>query len=104
MTLLDKQFSALSDPSRRAILEALVKQPKSVGQIASEMPISRPAVSQHLKLLEHAGLVKHRSIGTRNIFQADPTGTTVIRDYLDKLWGNALENLKRVAESTIPQE
>lgn len=99
---LDLQFAALADPSRRTIFERLVGEPTSVGDLAKGLPISRPAVSQHLKLLEDAGLVRHTSIGTRNLYRADPEGIAAFRRYLDGLWNDALTNLKILAERSKP--
>jgi DNA-binding transcriptional ArsR family regulator len=103
-TTLDRQFSALADPSRRRLFESLVRGPKAVGRLAEEVPISRPAVSQHLRVLEEAGLVTHQTIGTRNIYRTDPDGVAALRSYLDTLWDEALENLKRFVETTKPNE
>ncbi|RYG26184.1 ArsR family transcriptional regulator [bacterium] len=100
--LLDRQFSALADPTRRAIFERLVGEALPVGKLADGLPVSRPAVSQHLKVLEDAGLVSYVSVGTRNIYRADPEGIAAFRRYLDGLWHDALTNLKIHAERTKP--
>ncbi|MCX9079562.1 MAG: metalloregulator ArsR/SmtB family transcription factor [Candidatus Methanoperedens sp.] len=81
---------ALSDPTRRAILEKLRQGPRAVGEIASGMPVSRPAVSQHLKVLKESGLVAETRAGTRHYFVLAPAGLGELRAYLDGLWGDAL--------------
>lgn len=96
----DRQFAALADPSRRAILEALARQPLAVGELATRFPISRPAVSQHLRVLGDANLVAHETRGTRNVYRVNTEGLETLRQYLDALWGRALRDFKRVAESS----
>ena len=96
----DRQLSALSDPSRRAIIEALARQPLAVGELAQRFPISRPAVSQHLRVLADAKLVAHEARGTRNVYRVNTEGLETLRQYLDALWGRALRDFKRVAESS----
>src|SRR3954452_12219708 len=91
-------FTALADPTRRAIFERLAEQPSAVGQLASELPVSRPAVSQHLKVLKDAGLVVDHADGTRRIYQLDPDGVAALRGYLDQFWNQALTAFKRVVE------
>ena len=83
-------FVALSDPTRRAVFEKLAGGPRPVGEIARGLPVSRPAVSQHLKLLKEAGLVTDRSEGTRRIYQIDPAGLGAMRAWLDQFWDSAL--------------
>lgn len=83
-------FVALSDPTRRTVFEKLATGPLPVGEIARGIPVSRPAVSQHLKLLKEAGLVSDRSEGTRRIYQIDPAGLGAIRAWLDQFWEGAL--------------
>jgi DNA-binding transcriptional ArsR family regulator len=99
-TPADRQFAALADPSRRAIFETLAARPLAVGELAQRFPISRPAVSQHLRVLAEAKLVRFEPRGTRNVYRIDAQGIAALRDYLDALWGRALHDLKRVAEST----
>jgi DNA-binding transcriptional ArsR family regulator len=96
----DRQFAALADPSRRAIVEALAAHPLAVGELAHRFPISRPAVSQHLRVLAEAKLVRYESSGTRNVYRIDAQGIAALRGYLDALWGRALHEFKHVAEST----
>jgi DNA-binding transcriptional ArsR family regulator len=91
-------FSALADPTRRAIFERLADRPSAVGELASDLPVSRPAVSQHLKVLKEGGLVIDEPDGTRRIYRVDPEGVDVLRAYLDQFWNQALAAFKRVAE------
>ncbi|MEZ5231869.1 MAG: ArsR/SmtB family transcription factor [Acidimicrobiia bacterium] len=84
----------LGDPTRRAILEALAAQPLAVGELARRLPISRPAVSQHLGALKAAGLVQDRAEGTRRIYRVDPAGLELLRTYLDRMWAQVLANLQ----------
>jgi DNA-binding transcriptional ArsR family regulator len=95
----DSQLAALADPTRRAIFERLVKGPLAVGELAAGFPVSRPAVSQHLKALEAARLVAHEKSGTQNIYRANPEGIAALRRYLDMLWTRALGDLKAAAEA-----
>src|SRR3954468_6994134 len=83
-------LTALGDPSRQAILDQLADGPRAVGQIAAALPISRPAVSQHLKVLKDVGLVIDRSDGTRRLYQVDPAGLAILRTYLDQMWERSL--------------
>lgn len=96
-------LEALGDGTRRKIIELLSSRPRSVGEIARELPVSRPAVSQHLRVLKSAGLVTRRQEGTRNIYQLDPAGVATMRRYLDSLWEAALTQYKATAEKTSPQ-
>jgi DNA-binding transcriptional ArsR family regulator len=91
-------LSALGDPTRRAIFELLAEHPHAVVDIARELPVSRPAVSQHLKVLKDAGLVIDRPQGTRRIYQIDPTGVAALRAYLDRFWQRALTAYKAAVE------
>lgn len=91
-------WTALGDPSRRQILRRLAERPQSVTEIARGLPISRPAVSQHLRVLKQARLVQVRPEGTRRIYQVDPEGLAALREELDGFWGKALENFKQIAE------
>jgi DNA-binding transcriptional ArsR family regulator len=96
-----KQLEALGDPTRRAIFERLAKGPLAVVDIASTLPVSRPAVSQHLKVLKSAGLVVDRAEGARRVYQLDPQGLAAIRSYFDEFWGEALEAFRRAVEQPI---
>ena len=91
-------FTALGDPTRRAIFELIGNEPRAVGEIASAMPVSRPAVSQHLKVLKGAGLVVGRPVGTRRIYAVDPDGVEAMRAYLDQFWSRTLTAFKEVVE------
>ena len=83
-------FAALADPTRRQVFERLLTGPAAVGDIARGLPVSRPAVSQHLKILKEAGLVADRADGTRRIYHIDPHGLGALRAWLDRFWGTAL--------------
>jgi DNA-binding transcriptional ArsR family regulator len=96
--VIANQLTALADPTRREIFERLSKRPLSVGELAEYVPVTRPAVSQHLKVLREAGLVDMRSEGTRNVYAVDPRGVAAMRAYLDKFWGNALIAFKQFVE------
>ena len=89
----------LGDPTRRTIFETLAAGPLSVGELAERLPVSRPAVSQHLRALKEAGLVRDRAVGTRRIYHVDPTGVAALRAYLDQNWGEALAAFKDAVES-----
>ena len=96
--LTDRAFTALGDPTRRAIFERLAERPRAVGDLAQVVPVSRPAVSQHLKLLKDAGLLTDRAEGTRRIYQVNPDGVAMLREYLDRFWNRALVAFKTAAE------
>lgn len=83
-------LGALGDPTRRAIFELLTARPRAVGELANELPVSRPAVSQHLKVLKQVSLVTDSAEGTRRLYRVDPRGVHALRDYLDQLWDKAL--------------
>ncbi len=83
-------FAALANPTRREIFERLARSSASVGDLAAELPVSRPAVSQHLKVLKEAGLVSERAAGTRRIYRLNPTAVAALRDQLDTYWNRAL--------------
>jgi DNA-binding transcriptional ArsR family regulator len=86
-------WEVLSDPTRRAIVERLADRPCAVGELAAELPISRPAVSQHLKVLKNAGLVAEHAAGTRRIYRLDPVAVGALRDQLDAFWARTLAGL-----------
>jgi DNA-binding transcriptional ArsR family regulator len=98
MTYQSAFFPALADPTRRTVFERLRNGGLSVGDVAKGLPVSRPAVSQHLKVLKAAGLVTDAAEGTRRIYQIDPAGLGAMRAWLDQFWGNALEAFKADAE------
>jgi DNA-binding transcriptional ArsR family regulator len=91
-------MDALGDPTRRRIFERLAEGPASVGTLADGMPVSRPAVSQHLRVLKDAGLVTDRQAGTRRIYAVDPAGVTGLREYWDRVWSRALDGFRVAAE------
>ena len=93
-------MAALGDPTRREIVERLVDGPMAVGDLARDLPVSRPAVSQHLRVLKEAGLVRDRQEGTRRLYRLDPAGIGPIRTYFDRLWTNALAAFKEAAEQS----
>ena len=92
-------MTALGDPTRRAIFERLGAGPRAVGELAEEFPVSRPAVSQHLKVLKDAGLVTDRKAGTRRVYQLDPQGVGALRAYFDEFWMQALTAFKDAVEN-----
>jgi DNA-binding transcriptional ArsR family regulator len=92
-------FAALGDPTRRTIFERLAARPSAVGELARTMPVSRPAVSQHLRVLKEAGLVSETPEGTRRIYRVDPRGIAAMRDWLDAHWAQALDDFKAFAEA-----
>lgn len=96
-------LAALGDPTRRAIFERLAGHPQAVGQIAAAMPVSRPAVSQHLRVLKDAGLVQDQREGNRRIYQLDPAGVEALRAYLDTFWHQALKSFKTVADTSTKE-
>ncbi|MEV0717895.1 metalloregulator ArsR/SmtB family transcription factor [Asanoa sp. NPDC050611] len=91
-------WEALGDPSRFAIVAALAERPRAVGELAADLPISRPAVSQHLKVLKSAGLVTDRAIGTRRVYRLNPAGVAALRDQLDTFWARALDGYQELTE------
>jgi DNA-binding transcriptional ArsR family regulator len=91
-------FAALSDPTRQQIFESLSRRALAVGELAEGLPVTRSAVSQHLKVLKDAGLVVSRTEGTRNIYRVDPKGVAAMRDYLDRFWQRALASFKDEVE------
>ena|SRR5689334_19590868 len=98
MTNAAPALTALGDPTRRAIFESLAAGPVAVGELAAELPVSRPAVSQHLKVLKKAGLVTDRAVGTRRLYRVDPGGVEELRSYFDGFWTKALAAFAEAAE------
>jgi DNA-binding transcriptional ArsR family regulator len=96
-------LTALGDPTRRAIFERLASRPRAVGELAGELPVSRPAVSQHLKVLKEARLVVDRREGTRRIYQVDRDGLAELRGYLDHFWDQALAAYKTAVEQQVKE-
>lgn len=97
-------WTALGDPTRRAIFERLADRPQPVGELASGFPVTRPAVSQHLKVLKDAGLVVDRPDGNRRIYQVDPTGVRATRAQLDRFWNQTLATYKEVVEQDTQED
>src|ERR1041385_5731029 len=97
-------FAALADPTRRSVMESLRSGPRAVGEIARGMPVSRPAVSQHLKVLKEAGLVTDRAEGAARVYSIDPRGLAQLRRWLDEFWDDALLAFKAEAEATAPPD
>src|SRR6266545_3625619 len=98
MTYPTNGWAALADPTRRAIFERLIEHPRPVGELARELPVTRPAVSQHLKVLKEAGLVIDRPVGTRRLYQLNPEGVEALRAYFDRFWNRALIAFKQAVE------
>lgn len=94
----DSVLAALGDPTRRQVFEAVAASPRSVGALAQDLPVSRPAVSQHLKVLADARLVEVKAQGTRRIYSARTDGLTDLRRYLDRFWGDVLQNFAEEVE------
>jgi DNA-binding transcriptional ArsR family regulator len=101
----DGAWDVIADPTRRAILERLAEQPCAVGELAEQLPVSRPAVSQHLKLLKETGLVDDESVGTRRIYRLNPVGVQALRDQLDTFWNRAIANYESaISDDTTEDE
>jgi DNA-binding transcriptional ArsR family regulator len=98
------QFAALADPTRLAVFERVAKGPAAVHEIAKAFPVSRPAISQHLRVLKDAGLVFDQQIGNRRIYQLNRDGIESLRGYFDRFWVDALESFKAFAENTKPKK
>jgi len=97
-TYQDIQLDAVGDGTRRAILERLIQGPMSVGKLANDFPVSRPAISQHLRILKEANLVTDRAEGTRRVYQLNPEGFASLRNYFDEYWTHALTAFKKKIE------
>jgi DNA-binding transcriptional ArsR family regulator len=97
-------LTALADPTRRAIFERLAEAPSPVGELARELPVSRPAVSQHLKVLRSAGLVTDHPAGTRRVYSVDLAGIAAIRDYFEQFWQQSLARFGAAASQPIEEE
>ena len=96
-------WTALGDPTRRAIFECLVERPRAVGELAREFPVSRPAVSQHLRVLKDAGLVVDHRAGKQRVYQVDQDGVAALRAELDRYWNQTLVGFKQVVEDTTKE-
>ncbi|KUI27251.1 ArsR family transcriptional regulator [Mycobacterium sp. IS-1742] len=101
---VDAAWEAMADRTRRTIVERLALGPCAVGELAHDLPVSRPAVSQHLKVLKRAGLVHDRPDGTRRVYQLDPSGLAAMRADLDRFWIHALAGFKEIAERREGQD
>jgi DNA-binding transcriptional ArsR family regulator len=97
-------LTALGDPTRRTIFELVAEQPRPVAAIADLVPVTRPAVSQHLKVLQRAGLVRAEPHGTRRIYEVDPSGVEAVREYFDRYWWHSLANFKQAVEQHSKEE
>jgi DNA-binding transcriptional ArsR family regulator len=100
-TYREAQLRALGDTTRQAILERLLNGPLPVGKLAEDFPISRPAISQHLRVLQDAKLVLHRSLGTRRLYQLNPEGFDLLREYFERFWTHALAEFKKKVEEEV---
>jgi len=97
-------WSALADPTRRTIFARLAERPRPVGELARELPVSRPAVSQHLRVLKEAGLVIDQPAGNRRIYRVEPDGLAALRSQLDQFWTQALANFKAIVEQSTEED
>jgi DNA-binding transcriptional ArsR family regulator len=97
-------MDALGDPTRRAIVERLLRGPMPVGELARDFPISRPAISQHLRILKRANLVVDRAVGNRRLYEVDPAGVEELRAYFERFWNHTLAAFKQAAEAKKPGE
>jgi DNA-binding transcriptional ArsR family regulator len=97
-------LAALADPTRRDVFEGLRRGPQSVGELAAKLPVSRPAVSQHLKVLKEAGLVTDKAQGTRRVYQIDPKGLGPLRQWLDAFWADALKAFAEQADAEFDRD
>ena len=97
-------LTALADPTRRAIFERLARSPSPVGELARELPVSRPAVSQHLKVLKSAGLVTDQAAGTRRVYSVDSAGVAAIREYFEQFWQQSLASFRTAASKPAQEE
>lgn len=104
MTYQVDAWTALGDPTRRAIFERLVDRAWAVGELAGELPVSRPAVSQHLRVLKDAGLVIDRPVGNRRIYRVDPQGLAAFRGELERFWGKTLAAYKAAVERPTEED
>jgi DNA-binding transcriptional ArsR family regulator len=104
MADLARALAALADPTRRAVFERLSQGPRAVGELAKGLPVTRPAVSQHLAVLKSAGLVRDEPQGTRRIYHIDPAGLGAIRGWLDRFWDDALDSFKAELEAELERE
>jgi DNA-binding transcriptional ArsR family regulator len=104
VTYQSDAWTALGDPTRKAIFDLLADRPRPVGELAGELPVSRPAVSQHLRVLKAAGLVLDQPVGTRRIYRVDPDGLAALRAELERFWEKALTAYKDAVEQSTKEE
>jgi DNA-binding transcriptional ArsR family regulator len=104
MTYATNRWAALADPTRRTIFERLIERPSAVGELARRLPVSRPAVSQHLKVLKDAGLVVDKRAGKQRVYAVDPAGLAALRAELDRFWNKTLAAYKNVVEQPKKKE
>lgn len=104
MANVSQAFNLLGDPTRRAIVERLSQEPSAVGALAATLPVSRAAVSQHLRALKDAGLVSDTAVGTKRIYRLDPRGIAAMRDWLDDQWKSALGHFKAFADAEAAKQ
>ncbi len=104
MANVTNALAALADPTRRQVFESLRRGPRSVGELAARLPVSRPAVSQHLKVLKEAGLVTDTAEGTRRVYQIDPQGLGPLRHWLDQFWADALKAFAETADAQFDRD
>lgn len=100
----DGGLGLLGDPTRRAIFELIAQRPRSVGELAELLPVSRPAVSQHLRVLKDGGLVTDQAVGTRRVYRPNPDGVAAMRAWLDRVWDDALTAFQKAAEAEPDKE
>jgi len=100
----DEAWDAMGDRTRREIMLVLAERPRAVGELAAELPVSRPAVSQHLKVLKDAGLVTERAEGTRRIYRLNEAGVVALRDQLDQFWNRALGGFQDLTDQLSEEE
>jgi len=100
-TYQERKLDALGDSTRRAILVRLTRGAMAVGQLAKDFPISRPAISQHLRILKEANLVTDRAVGTRRLYQLNPDGFDSLREYFEQFWGQALNAFRQKVEEPV---
>lgn len=104
VTYQTRALDALGDPTRRAVFELLASGPLAVSELAQRLPVSRPAVSQHLKVLKEARLVAVRPLGTRRLYEVDPRGVAAVRAYFDTFWTDALTAFKKTVDDTSKEQ
>jgi DNA-binding transcriptional ArsR family regulator len=103
-TYRDEAWDAIGDRTRRTIMLSLAERPRAVGELAAELPVSRPAVSQHLKVLKDAGLVAEQAVGTRRIYRLNEAGVAALRDQLDVFWNRALTGFQDLTDRPSEEE